>query len=86
MANPNIVSCTADTWNAIATNVTAGQVWIKDTGVQYLHTYRMTGDPAPTTLTDALDFLGLRMAIDSATAIDVYLYPLGANGSVRVDL
>lgn len=86
MADPAIVACTKDAWTKVATNVTAGQIWIKNTGPHYRQTYVMTGNPAPTDLSKAVNFDGLNMGISASAGIDVYLYASGEAGSVRVDL
>jgi hypothetical protein len=86
MADPVIVPCTKDAWTKVATAVTAGQVWLKDVRPYYRQAYVMTGNPAPTDLSKAVDFQGLVMEIKAQAAIDVYLYSGGSAGSVRVDL
>jgi hypothetical protein len=87
MANPAIVTCTKDTWVKVATNVTAGQLHIlSGAPSQYLHTYRVTGGDAPTTLAEAVVISQVSLPISAAAAIDVYIYASGAAGSVRVDV
>lgn len=89
MANPIIVACSADTWTKVATNVTTGQVHIKNTRpVVYLHTYRMTGDAAPAAgdSSEGVQFDGPSTPISAAAAIDVYIMPRDVAGSVRVDV
>jgi hypothetical protein len=94
MADPVGVDCPADTWTKVATNVTAGMVWLLiNAPSQYFFTYRDTGNPAPTTLDDrtlfastSIDGTTPGMPISAATGIDVYIYPTKAAGRVRVDL
>lgn len=87
MANPAVVACTKDAWTKVATNVTAGQVHILSKAPsQYAHTYRLTGEAAPTTLTEAVVVSQISLPISAAAAIDVYVYAYGAAGSVRVDV
>lgn len=87
MANPVVTACTKDAWTKVATNVTSGQVHILSKAPnQYSHTYRATGEAAPTTLTEAVVMAQISMPISAPTAIDVYIYAHGAAGSVRVDL
>lgn len=87
MANPAVVACTKDAWTKVATNVTAGQVHILSKAPsQYAHTYRLTGEAAPTTLTEAVVMSQTSLPISAAAAIDVYVYAYGAAGSVRVDV
>lgn len=87
MADPTTVQCPADAWTKVATNVTEGQIWIKNTspGV-YKHTYRLTGNPAPANDDDAIPFYGPMIPISSSAAIDVYIKPTNRIGEVRVDL
>lgn len=90
MADPVLVTCTADGWKKVATNVTAGTVHIKDRdGVkQFLQTYRATGGiaPAGTPGNEAVLIEGDSIGIQAATGIDVYIYCVSAAGVVRVDL
>lgn len=87
MADPVVTACTKDAWTKVATNVTAGQVHIlSNAPSQYSHTYRMTGEAAPTTLTEAVAISQVSIPISAAAAIDVYVYAHGAAGSVRVDV
>jgi len=87
MANPTVIDCPADTWTKVATAITIGGVWIIDTGPSvYRHTYRMTGDPAPTDNEDAKDFGGREyLPIEDDDPIDVYISPSRKAGRVRVD-
>ena len=85
MADPSIVTCTANAWTKVATNVKAGVVSPFKTNVVYSQTYRDTGNPAPTDLLDALAFDEPHM-ISASTGIDVYIYAHKKAGSVRVDV
>jgi len=87
MPNPTNVSCPADVWTIVATNVT--NAIVKKMNVRpnvYLETYRVTADPAPADNTGAnpIDDSG-ELIVNSASAIDVYIQPVGAAGEVRVD-
>lgn len=87
MADPTIVACTKNAWTKVATNVTAGQIHILSSAPsQYSHTYRMTGEAAPTTTAEAVVMSAVSIPISAAAAIDVYIYAHGAAGSVRVDV
>lgn len=87
MANPAVTACTKDAWTKVATSVTSGQVHILSKAPsQYAQTYRVTGDPAPTTLAEAVVLTEISTPISSSSNIDVYIYAFGAAGSVRVDL
>lgn len=87
MANPQIIDCPADEWTEIATGVTTGLVHVKQgTDAVWLQTYRLTGEAAPT---DKIDAIALEKPTDEIGAnapIDVYVYPEGKAGKVRVDL
>lgn len=86
MANPAIKLCPADEWTKVAIGVTTGVVHIlKIDPDKYYQTYRVTTDPEPTDLSDAVPF-DTPLQISAATAIDVYIYPKNKAGSVRVDL
>lgn len=89
MANPAVIPCPKDVWTKITTNVTTGQVHklLKDPGI-YLYTYRDTGESAPSDLTDAVPLFdeGNQVQISNISGIDIYVYPKGSDGSVRVDL
>ena len=86
MADPVIVPCPAGAWTKVTTNVTAGIVHILKTDPdKYLQTYRDTGGAAPTDLSEAVPF-DTPLQISAAAGIDVYVQPIGAAGSVRVDL
>lgn len=90
MADPTLVTCTADAWKKVATNVTAGTIHIKDrAGVsQFLQTYRATGGiaPAGSPGQEAVLISGDSIPIAAPAGIDVYIYCVGAAGVVRVDL
>jgi hypothetical protein len=82
MANPSDVACTADTWTAVATNVTTGDVKVLTTKPQYRITFRDAGDPAPTAIGDGRE-LNDNIEVRSSVSIDVYVYAENVNGSVR---
>lgn len=85
MANdPVIIATPKDVWTKVATAVTAGRVWIKNTRPNYLQTYRVTGGGAPTDLSEAVDLTDGAL-ISSVDPIDVYVYSEGDDGSVRLD-
>lgn len=88
MADPQIVSCPKDAWTKVADNVTAGMIFVMNSGPIYLSTWRDHGGAAPTATTEGVglveDNTGNRIEMDRA--IDVYVYCLNAAGSVRVDV
>jgi hypothetical protein len=88
MANPTTISCTKDVWTKVATAVTYGQVWVLNNLPHYIHTYKLTGEPAPNDTTDRPKGAILEHSanIGSTVAIDVYVMALNEDGLVRVDL
>jgi hypothetical protein len=87
MANPTIIDCPADQWTKVATNVTAGLIHIfQGEKLKWLQAYRLTGEAAPTDRSDAVPLVEPTDNISASAAIDVYVYPNGADGKVRVDL
>jgi hypothetical protein len=87
MPNPNLVSCPADTWTKVATNVTTGNIWIADKSPnKYLQTYVLTGQAAPAGTAIGIAIVGDGMPIANTVGIDVYIYPIGELGKVRVDV
>jgi hypothetical protein len=85
VSNPAVIVCPADTWTLVASDVQTGQLWKKNVTVNYLHTYRIHGDAAPTDLSDAVEFESYSIPISASEAIDVYVYAIGDAGSIRVD-
>lgn len=85
MAKPKIKSLTKNTWVKVATNVSSGMVWALTLGPVYLHTYRPTGQAAPTSRAEGVK-LDESMQIYSLTGIDVYVMAAEYAGKVRVDV
>ncbi len=86
MADPVIVPCPVGAWTKVADNKTVGVIHIFSTApAKYSQTYRATGNLAPTTLADAVPF-DSPLHISASAAIDVYIWPHAAAGSVRADL
>jgi len=85
MADPVLIATVEEVWKKVATGVLVGQIWKQIIDSDYLITYRATGNPAPTDLSDAQPWAGQSALIESPTPIDVYVYSRKA-GSVRVDL
>jgi hypothetical protein len=90
MANPLIVDCPKEVWTKVATDVVTGQVHKKSEEPElYLHTYRLTGEAAPTIRTEGVEIFiyeNLSENISALAGIDVYVMPIGEDGKVRVDL
>ena len=87
-ADPSLIVITKDTWQKVATNVTTGQIHIKNTSPDsYFQTYRITGNPAPTVSDEGVYMpWGKLQTISSAAGIDVYIYCKGKDGRIRLDL
>lgn len=90
MADPVFVNCTEGAWTKVATNVVTGKIWKVNTIPIYLHTYRDTGGAAPTLQSDGVLIFQEEEStfeeISAANQIDVYIWPIGGDGRVRVDL
>jgi len=88
MADPVLITCPADTWTLVAEGVTTGIIHRKQTDVVYLQTYRDDGELAPTTRDEGVQIFinSISEIISAAAKIDVYIYAVGKDGRVRVDL
>jgi hypothetical protein len=88
MADPALIAVTKDQWVKVATNVTAGQLHIKDTSPDnYFWTYRMTTNPAPTLRDEGVLMLwGEPGQISFSAGVDIYVWCVGADGRVRLDV
>lgn len=89
MSNPLFVDCPADVWTKIATAVTTGQVWKAQSVAEYLQTYRLTGETAPTDRGEGMKLFAddkNSEEINSSAPIDVYVFVVGSAGRVRVDV
>ena len=88
MANPVSVACPMGEWTKVATAVTRGNIFIQDpVGFQTYATYRMTGDPAPTTLEDASEgTMSDRFEISSVDSIDLYIWPVSRDADAKVSV
>lgn len=89
MANPALISCAKDVWTRVAQSVVAGAIYNMTPSVEFLQTYRMTGQSAPSDGSDSVPAFIYKhepLSISAPEAIDVYLMPIGSAGVVRVDL
>lgn len=91
MPNPVFVDCPVGTWQIVATSVVSGQIWRASLAPDiYIHTYRLTGDPAPTERSEGTTiFVDTEREVEYISAslpIDVYIYAVGDAGRVRVDV
>lgn len=86
MANPVVTSCVQDAWTKVATNTVGCVIWpTNDAPKKYLHTFRLTGDAAPTLRSEGALIDGASVPIPSEVGIDAYVWCVGAAGSVKVD-
>ena len=88
MPDPIVHSCPVNDWVLVAENVTTGIVHrLSDVPSDYLQTYRITGELAPTDNSDGAILFEHTSAedISSTFGIDVYVKALGEDGSVRAD-
>jgi hypothetical protein len=87
-SNPLSVSCTKDTWTKIATNVVTGTVYKQSNApANYLQTFKLTGEAAPTDEDEAVVLFEpgrISVPISSDSAIDVYVMAKGADGVIVV--
>lgn len=97
MAEPAVISCTQDQWNKVLTNYqNSGKVLRvigADQGSNLIyHTYRLTGNAAPTEIpdtasSDAALLEGSSAILNfSSEAIDLYIWPSKKDVRIRVDL
>lgn len=86
--NPALITCTKDTWVKVATGVVIGAVHRFLTGPEYIQTYKLTGEAAPTLNTDGVALFkdSTQENISATDPIDVYVMAIGEDGKVRVDL
>jgi len=91
MADPTIKACAKGAWTKVATSIAAARIHTLITvgsggsSIVYLHTYRATGGAAPTLVTEGIPFDGITAEVEATANIDVYVWCIGAAGSVRVD-
>ena len=89
-ADPVFVDCPEGAWTKVADGATVGQLHkVSDDPSNYLQTYRLAGEAAPTLIADGVPAFpdnGRSDPISSDAAIDVYIWPQTAAGRVRVDL
>ncbi len=89
MANPTFVTCKKNIWKKVATDVLTGQIWKADKEPNlYIHTYRTTGDPAPTDRNEGMPIFQNKISeeISPSAGIDIYIMAIENNGKVRIDI
>jgi len=84
MANPVMVNVPANAWTKVATNVTSGVIY-NISNLPLFQTYRMTGDPAPTSREEGVDIGDGEAEILSGDGIDIYLWS-NSEGKIRLDI
>jgi hypothetical protein len=84
MPNPVLITIIPNQWNLVATNATSGVIY-NISNLEMRQTYRMTGDPPPTTLEEGVDIGDGYAEISNNAGIDIYLWS-DTQGKVRVDL
>ena len=86
MPNPVVVETLKDVWTLVASSVRFGQVHKVDLAVQYIHTYKTSGESPPANNAQGVRFPGESIEIKSYYDIDVYIMAQENDASVRVDL
>lgn len=86
MNNPSVVTLTTkDTWYLVAENVKYGVIDIQvHQPYFYYHTYVLTGESAPTDLTNAVRANSSQIDINATDYIDVYMRCSIDNGKLVV--
>jgi len=87
MPNPADIDCVQGEWTQVAEGVTNCIVWIKalDPGSYYIDR-RLSGSAVPTDLSFAHTIMGGKEDISTISEIDIYVWAIGKNGKVIVDL
>lgn len=91
MANPSVVTCVAESYTSLATNISNGTFKILEFKAGYHFTYRMTGDAAPSgddwKNIQRCDEKRAYVCTDPDAPIDVYVWvPSGVDGKVEVEV
>jgi hypothetical protein len=86
--NPIYKDCPANVWTLVASGVTGGFLnRILSTPSKYLWCYRKVRDPEPTDITEGITIFDRDdvQSLPVSTGLDIYIYPIGADGRVRLD-
>ena len=99
MANPDPKTIPQGIWTVAASGVSQGQIKFLDSSCTYYHTFRNTGDPAPTgnptidseAFADAATKLsqskvGKSEEIGTLASADIYIYCAGDDGRIIVEV
>jgi len=79
-----MVACPEGQYTKVATSVNKALISVKKTDAYYSHNFALTGDAAPTTLTEALPF-SVAVDYDNSALIDIYVWCTSKVGIVGVD-
>jgi len=86
--NPTVYNTPAENWLQIAAGAEIGLIVLLEPRASYRLTYRLAGDPAPSTAADIENspkVQSLSVDIKSDAPIDVYIYTVaGIDGKVMV--
>lgn len=87
-SNPESATLTKDVWTLIAQNVNACKISNKNSAIDAWWTYKNYGENAPTDLTVPKWKIGEDELLfqDGITARDVYVYPIGANMTIEIEV
>jgi len=86
MANPDTITCTADTWTLVAEDVQSCIIHkIGTSPATYKQTYRVANDSAPSDDTDAAAWLGQSLVVNFDYDVDIYIKAVTYDGDVRID-
>jgi hypothetical protein len=86
MANPEVIDCSENVWNKVATAVTNCQVKAVSPSVELLLTIRDTGDAAPDNgeTEEGVELTVFGLVIQDTNAKDVYVWTATDGAQVRV--
>lgn len=90
MSDPVVIECPEGLWTKVAINITKGNInKVSNSPGSYLYTYRDTGESAPTLQAEGVPIFRNNSIIhklwERTDEIDIYIWPVGAMGSIRID-
>lgn len=88
MENPVVVPCPADEWTLIGSDIRGTRLHrIGSQATNYVWTYRLIGDPAPTDPSEGKSLFDKddNFQLPKTKGLDFYVYPHKKDGSVRLD-
>jgi len=86
MPNPIYVNCPEGEWTPVAIAVRNGVVHVQKSDAEYYETYKVTGDPVPTSKAEGVRMFPAGGIISCSEKCDIYIWCTGSSGKVRVDL